>query len=796
MKVRTTNSLPNRISISLRTLVQSLAFSAILTPLLLTVPSAGQSLDPTPPQLWVKNHESDLPPTGVVTKYLGNTCPTSPGGLCDYPGTITGLQASMDDWAGAPDQWTHVIVTHGTTITSSSPFILRAKAGATKWIVYESDTPLLYGRTVCSHGIEDNLAGLSDIGTRNPGCTTDLASMWTLESSNSVSTQGSVIQVGLVASGNGASHIVIRDAEIRPASSVTASIVPIYLLSQPQNTTASAPSRIGFDRVYLHGDASHTAFGNNKIVTFIKMGCSYCWLMNSYTENTVKPGSESHVVGILNGPGPMKIVHNWIEGAAIGIMTGAGIPEITDLVTGDVEIRRNRITSDLNWCPAPAGAGVVDAGNHGPGYKNRIEYKAIQRSVLDGNIIENSCADGQSGLLQSVNVRACSGSVGGCTGGENLFTSDVTNTNNIYRHATEGVQTSGRSGGTNNGNGVSLPGNKWLWENNLIYDIGDHARFNGSGTVEMWQVGAAGNQFSGNVTRDHAGLTSTITLTAIDSGTLIQSGMSTGDLIYVHGCTDSSFDTPAGIGPQITSANPHALTITYPNSGPGDVSTTCTLDGAGTNGIFNRQGWAKNVVWNHNTAVGSGQFFVGCVGSSPGPSNFVQNATYTNSFQVQDTASGGGSIGGIRCTGTGFGEGTATETKTFQLTTFNFNNTVISLRTASNYTEYGGAHNGASPPSTVYFPANNSCPTATADLSCLGMKGMMSGAPYDLNDADYHKYLLATSSCFRAGVSCGGTTHAGSDGKNIGPDFSALDAAIERKRYVCRSSCGTGPQLD
>jgi len=599
------------------------------------------------------------------------------------------------------------------------------------------------------------------------------------------------------ASGNGASHIVIRDAEIRPASSVTASIVPIYLLTQPQTTTASAPSRIGFDRVYLHGDASHGAFGNNKITTLFKMGCSYCWLMNSYTENSIKPGSESHVVGILNGPGPMKIVHNWIESAAIGIMTGAGIPEITDLVTGDVEIRRNRITSDLNWCPAPAGSGIVDAGGHGAAYKNRIEYKAIQRSVLDGNIIENSCADGQSGLLQAVNTRACSGSIGGCTGGENLFTSDVTNTNNIYRHATEGILTSGRSGGTNNGNGVSLPGNRWLWENNLIYDIGDHSRFNGSGNVEMWQVGADGNQFSGNVTRDHAGLTATVTLTAIDSGMLIQSGMSTGDLVYVHGCTDSSFDTPAGMGPQIISADPHALTITYPNSGPGDASTTCTLDGAGTKGLFNRQGWAKNIAWNHNTAIGSGQFFVGCVGSSKGPTNFVQNATYTNSFQVQDVAFGGGpSIGGIRCSIPGSGEGTTTESKSFRVSTFNFNNTVISLRDKTIYTEYGGAHNLDSPPSTVYFPANNSCATATADLSCLGMKGMMSGAAYDLNDADYHQYTLATTSCFRAGVSCGGATHAGSDGKNMGPDFSALDAAIERKRYVCRSSCGTGPQLD
>jgi len=750
-----------------------------LTGMTTGLPPAGPGV-PMLPQAWVDT-QICYPPGGTY-----DVVKTIPG---NYAATMAGLQQSMTDWVAAADQWWHVIIAHGTLITGSTAFVLGAKLGATKCIVYDSDTPLTAGQTVCAHGITDG-GVVSDAGTRNPGCTSpnDIASMWTLESTSGTAAGNTIHAGALDSAGNGASHIVIQNAEIREASSVTASSDNVHLESPGGNTTlASATSFIGFDRDYFHGDATDLAIGNNKVTQQLRFGSTNSWLTNSYIDHSVKAASDYQLIGGPNSPGPLKIVHNWLENGSETIIFGGSPPTIPNLVPADIEMRRNRFTMYLPWCPAPAGSGIAPGTN-----KNRLEFKQIQRVVVDGNILENSCADGQAGFLHLINVRACSG--GSCNGGENLFIQDVTESNNIMRHAVQLIGADPRSDSAGSGNGVSLAENRVAISNTLAYDIGNHTCppspcYNGSGTDAVFGTGTGGNGFTATVVRDGAGLTSTATLTAIDTGFLIQSGMSVGDPVTVTNCTDTTFQVGGALGigpPALTPTVPTGLTVKYANPGTANASTTCTATAAGT-GVANYQGFGLNMNVSHLTAVATGQFKVAC-----GPfaaTQFARHITYTNSIQLQDALQGSGTVGGIQCGGTLEGQVDGP----FDVSTLVWNHLIISLRLNTKYTEYPGA---ISPPSTIYFPQVNVCPGATApgDGSCIGLKGMMSGAAYELNAADYHDYALIGTSAQNL-YQAGGTRQA-SDGKALGVDITAIDTGLTRTKYPCATSCGMGPYDD
>lgn len=65
--------------------------------------------------------------------------------------------------------------------------------------------------------------------------------------------------------------------------------------------------------------------------------------------------SEAHVVGFdaqaicgVNGPGPFKIVNNYLEGSGENIMFGGADPAIRDLVPSDIEFRGNHCFKPLS----------------------------------------------------------------------------------------------------------------------------------------------------------------------------------------------------------------------------------------------------------------------------------------------------------------------------------------------------------------------------------------------------------------------------------------------------------------
>jgi len=207
--------------------------------------------------------------------------------------------------------------------------------------------------------------------------------------------------------------------------------------SSKQNSLSTVPNNLIIDRCYIHGNhAVHdTMFqcgvwlnsANTAIVN------SFIADIHSSTQNV-----EGHAIGIVNGPGPFKIVNNYLSAGGECILIGGGVPAIPNLVPSDIEVRNNHFFKPLDWFPKSK------TFNGDSCYiKNHFELKTGVRVLVDGNIFENNwatiptlnAAQGGSSIL--ITVRSLQG------GGYFVHISDVTITNNIIKHCGAGIGLTG-----------------------------------------------------------------------------------------------------------------------------------------------------------------------------------------------------------------------------------------------------------------------------------------------------------------------------------------------------------------
>ena len=178
-------------------------------------------------------------------------------------------------------------------------------------------------------------------------------------------------------------------------------------------------SDIVIDRCYLHGNDSGN-FRRGVVVNGARLA-----VIESYLENFHDANSDSQAIGGWQGPGPFKIVNNFLEAASENILFGGSDPTTANLVPADIEIRRNLSTKRLSW----KAAGVP--------VKNAFELKNARRVLIDGNVFENVWASGQDGtaiLLKSDNQD------GACPW---CVTEYVIFRNNIVRTADNGLSING-----------------------------------------------------------------------------------------------------------------------------------------------------------------------------------------------------------------------------------------------------------------------------------------------------------------------------------------------------------------
>jgi hypothetical protein len=185
-----------------------------------------------------------------------------------------------------------------------------------------------------------------------------------------------------------------------------------------ETSVAAIPTDLIFDRVYLHGhaglDARH-GIGLNSQRTAV---------IDSYISDIHSLYDSQALMG-WNGPGPFKIVNNYLEASTEVIAFGGATVSIPNLIPSDIEIRRNHITKRSEWI----GKWLI---------KNLVEFKAGGRVLIEGNVMENGYAGGQVGsafVLWSANQN------GECTWCQ---TFDITIQNNLIRNLASGFQLHGK----------------------------------------------------------------------------------------------------------------------------------------------------------------------------------------------------------------------------------------------------------------------------------------------------------------------------------------------------------------
>lgn len=181
-----------------------------------------------------------------------------------------------------------------------------------------------------------------------------------------------------------------------------------------QNSLSVTPTDIILDRVYIHApdqtDDRRCISANSARTAVIDSYVSGC-----------KSTFDAQAFAVTNGPGPFKIVNNYLEASGENIAFGGADPGIPGLVPADMEIRRNHFFKPLAW----KGTQWVE--------KNIIESKNSTRVLIEANVLENSWSGGQVGYtlaLWSVNQQ------GGCPRCE---TSNWTFRNNLIRNVAAGV---------------------------------------------------------------------------------------------------------------------------------------------------------------------------------------------------------------------------------------------------------------------------------------------------------------------------------------------------------------------
>jgi hypothetical protein len=179
----------------------------------------------------------------------------------------------------------------------------------------------------------------------------------------------------------GAHHLRVLGLEIAAAPGPTRNygIVELGGGRREQTERSQIPHHIIIDRSYIHG---HPRLNTRRCVA---LNSAHSAIIDSYLADCHDRGFDSQAIAGWNGPGPYKIVNNYLEGAGENVMFGGGDPVIRGLVPSDIEIRRNHFHKPMAW----KGIWTV---------KNLFELKNAQRVLVEGNVFENNWVDGQVGF--------------------------------------------------------------------------------------------------------------------------------------------------------------------------------------------------------------------------------------------------------------------------------------------------------------------------------------------------------------------------------------------------------------
>ena len=304
-------------------------------------------------------------------------------------------------------------------------FVLRTKPG-NDWIIIRTS----------------NLAGISSEGSRVSA--SQAGAMPKVLSPNAAPA---------ISTAPGAHHYRFVGLEIGVAAGVGINHGIVCFGDGSQNSLSEIPHDLVIDRCYIHGNLT------GDVTRGVAINSSYTAIIDSNISGCHGVGFDTQAIAGWSGPGPFKIVNNYLEAAGENVMFGGADPRIPNLVPSDIEFRRNHCFKPLSWNPShPSYAGIHWS------VKNVFELKNAQRVLVDGNLFEHCWVDGQTGFIIVLTPRNQEGTAPWSV------VQDVTFTNNICRYAAAGIQLLGQDN-----NYPSQREQRIKITNNLFHDIGGPA---------------------------------------------------------------------------------------------------------------------------------------------------------------------------------------------------------------------------------------------------------------------------------------------------------------------------------
>jgi hypothetical protein len=181
------------------------------------------------------------------------------------------------------------------------------------------------------------------------------------------------------------------------------------------DSTATLPNNIVFDRCYIHGDP---VVGGRRGVA---MDGTHIGIIDSHFADFKEVGFDAQALCAYNTPGPLKIFNNFLEAAGENVVIGGADPHIINAVPSDIEISNNDFFKPLSFLEASWSV------------KNLLALKNARRVMVSRNRFENNWAVDPNGFSLLVTPRNQGGKAPWSA------TQDITINNNKFINLGNGI---------------------------------------------------------------------------------------------------------------------------------------------------------------------------------------------------------------------------------------------------------------------------------------------------------------------------------------------------------------------
>jgi len=196
----------------------------------------------------------------------------------------------------------------------------------------------------------------------------------------------------------GAHHYRLIGIEFTIAPDVMLNFGIVQLGNGDESDAQLLPHDLVFDRCYIHGHA------RADVSRGIALNSASTDILNCNISDIHGIGFDTQAICGWNGPGPFRIINNYLEAAGENLLFGGADPQIPDLVPSDIEFRRNDCSKPLAWkdgivaTPVNLMATALNGtGNHLPGGAT-VYYRIAARARAGFDTIATSVASNEIAL--------------------------------------------------------------------------------------------------------------------------------------------------------------------------------------------------------------------------------------------------------------------------------------------------------------------------------------------------------------------------------------------------------------